>query len=157
YGVAVVSSGCRTVPIAWNTPASRSATPARRSKARVGIRLAERQGRPDAVGDEGLGQRAGNLVGGRPAGAVAGDQVPWVELLEGRDRRGDDRLEEPAGEVEAAQHGVDCRDPGEPLGVADDVDDSGVAAAGDDHQAPVAQVQDSALIVRNQRVRTPDA
>src|SRR5215472_328013 len=75
YGVAVVSSGCRTVPLACNTPASRSATPARRSKARVGIRLAERQGRPDAVGDEGLGQRAGDLVGGRPAGAVAGDEV----------------------------------------------------------------------------------
>jgi hypothetical protein len=67
----------------------------------------------------------------------------------------DERLEHRPVQVEAAYHGVQRAVSGQPPRVPADVDHPGVAAAGDDDQALVPDVDDEGLVVQDQRVRLP--
>ena len=71
------------------------------------------------------------------------------------DGLGDDRLEEPAGQVETANEGVDLRDPGDALGIAEHVDRPGVATAGQYDQPFASDVDDHRLVVPDPRVGLP--
>ena len=109
----------------------------------------------DAVLDEGAGQAAGDRVGGLPAGAVGGDDHLGGELLERIDGVPDDRFEQRAGQMEAADDGVQLVDAGQSLGVTADVDDARVPAAGEHDQPAPGDVGDQRLVVEDQRVRLP--
>ncbi len=75
-------------------------------------------------------------------------------VRERRDGRRDDRA---VPEVEPAQDGVHAVHAGEPLGVPDDVDDPGVAAAGEHDEPAVPDVDDDRLVVVHDLVRPPGA
>ena len=57
--------------------------------------------------------------------------------------------------MEAAYDGVHLADAGELAGVAGDVDDAGVAAAGEHDETSVAYVEDEGLVVEDQRIGLP--
>ena len=71
------------------------------------------------------------------------------------DRTGDNRLKEPAGEVETTDEGMDLAHSGDPLGVANDVDGPRVAAAGQHDQPFASNVDDHRLVVPDPGVRLP--
>ena len=121
----------------------------------TGGRGGEVEGGADAVLDERAGQAAGDRVGGLPAGAVGGDDHLGGELLQSADGVPDDRLEQRAGQVEAADDGVQLVDAGQALGVAADVDDARVPAAGEHDQPAPGDVGDQRLVVQDQRVGLP--
>jgi hypothetical protein len=60
----------------------------------------------DAGSQVGVGEAGGQRVDGAPAGAVRGDEVVGVKLGERVAGGGDDRLEQRAVEVKAADDGV---------------------------------------------------
>src|SRR5919108_253813 len=94
---------------------------------------------------------------GLPARAVCREQAP---NLRGRERLGgvvDDRLEQAAGEVQAADEAGDPPFAGEPLGVSQHVHGARVGASGDDHEALALHVHDHVLVVPDHRVRLPAA
>ena len=70
------------------------------------------------------------------------------------DRRTDDRLEEPAGEVKAADE-ARARCSRESLCISHDVHRTGVGAAGDDHEALAVHVDDHVLVVPDHRIGLP--
>jgi hypothetical protein len=93
---------------------------------------------------------------------VAFQPVQWAgmitsggELLKSADGVPDDRLEQRAGQVEAADDGMQFPDDGQALGVAADVDDAGVPAAGEHDQPAARDVGDQGLVVQDQRVGFP--
>ena len=85
-----------------------------------------------------------------PSRVVARDDDGGVERGEVGAGAADDRLEYRAAEVEAAHHGTQPLHAGQRLRVAGGVDLPGMAAAGDDHQAPVADVHDDRLVVEGE-------
>jgi len=105
--------------------------------------------------DPAVGEGGGEGVLGPPAGAVSGYEQVGCQVGERVDGGGDDRGEVGAAEVQAAEQGVQPGDAGEPLGVPDDVDGAGVAAAGHDDQSLAAQVHHQGLVVQDQRVGFP--
>lgn len=113
------------------------------------------QAGPDGVRDERGRQAVGQFVHGSPSGAVRGYDEVGCECREGVDGGGDDWLEEWAGEVEAADDGMDLLDSGQGAGVAKDVDHAGMSAAGDHQQSAAVDVHDQRLIVEDQRVGFP--
>jgi len=58
-------------------------------------------------------------------------------------------------QVQPSGHQVDLVDAGESFRLADDVDDAGVAAPGDDHESPAADVRHQRLVFMDQRVVSP--
>src|SRR5579862_4475229 len=89
-----------------------------------------------------VGERAGEPVDGLPAGAVSREKTLDVRLGQSLDRWLDDRLEDPAGEVQAANEAGDALLAREPLRVAQDVNCPCVRAAGNDDETLVAHVDD---------------
>jgi hypothetical protein len=77
------------------------------------------------------------------------------ELGERGHGRGNDRLERGAGQVEAADDGEQPVHAGQAHGVPDDVDYPGVAAPGDDDQAPAVHIDHERLIVNDDGVVLP--
>ena len=77
------------------------------------------------------------------------------EIVEGRDRRLDDRLEHRTAQVEPADDGGDVSLAGKPLRVAHDVDDPGVTTAGEHDEAATGEAHHDRLVVEDQRVRLP--
>ena len=96
-----------------------------------------------AVLDERFGQAAGDRVGGLPAGAVSGNDHLGDELLQSADGVPDDWFEQRAVQVEAADDGVQGLHAGQALGVAADVDDARVPAAGE-HDQPAVRTRSPA-------------
>jgi len=86
---------------------------------------------------------------------VARDEVVRRERAERVARRRDDRLEERAAQVKAADDGVDVLLAGQLPHVAHDVHDAGMAAAGEDHQAAPTHLRDEGLVVEDQRIGLP--
>jgi hypothetical protein len=86
---------------------------------------------------------------------VPGDEQVGCQFGERVDRGADDRGEEGAAQVQAAEQCVQPGDAGQPLCVPDDVDGAGVPAAGHDDQSPAAHVHDEGLVVEDQRVGFP--
>jgi hypothetical protein len=80
---------------------------------------------------------------------VAGHDPLDAQVDEGGDGRLDDRLEDGAGQVEAADEAGDPVAAGHRLGVAEHVDGAGVGAAGHDHQALAGDVDDHVLVVED--------
>jgi DNA-binding GntR family transcriptional regulator len=115
----------------------------------------ERVGGSAAAGDPRIGQRGGERVLSAPARAVPRGEQRRREGRELRHGVTDDRLECRAAQVEPADQGVQAGDPGQSAGVANDVDHPGVTATGEDHQAPVAQVDDQGLVVEHQGIVFP--
>nr|CAJ31223.1 hypothetical protein ws7f8_37 [uncultured sulfate-reducing bacterium] len=108
-----------------------------------------------AARDERIGEGGCQRVDGAPPGAVGGGDHLRVELAQRLHGGWDPGLEDRRRQVEAAHHRVHLVDPGELAGVAHGIDQSGVSAAGDDDETPVAEVGHQRLIVVYQRVRLP--
>lgn len=96
----------------------------------------------DAVLDERVGQAGGDGVAGVPAGAVGGDDHLRGQFGQRLDGRSDHGGEQGPVEMEATDDRVHTFNAREPLGVADDVDDAGMAAAGQNHEPGAAEVHD---------------
>src|SRR4029079_7920187 len=92
-----------------------------------------------------------------PTGAMRGHEQVGLEVIEGFDRRLDDRLELRAAEMEPADDGSDRSLPGEQLRVPDYVDDPGVTASGQHHEAATRQAHHNRLVIEDQRVGLPAA
>ena len=86
----------------------------------------------DARRDISLWHSSGDLVNGLPASTMAWNDYVRPELLQLVEGWWNDLLEDPTCQVEAADEPVDLLYPCYSLGVVKNVDDSGVAAAGDD-------------------------
>jgi hypothetical protein len=86
---------------------------------------------------------------------VGGDENTGVQGGEVVEYAGEEGLEEGSVEMEPAEQGVQGLLTGEPLGVAGNVDHTGVAAPGEDHQAFALQVQDEGLVVKNEGIGLP--
>jgi hypothetical protein len=67
----------------------------------------------------------------------------------------DQWLEQRPAQVEAAEQRIERLPAGQPLGVPGNVHHAGVAAAGDHHDALVADVHDERLIIEHERVGLP--
>jgi hypothetical protein len=106
----------------------------------------------DRVRPVGLRHRLVQGVMGQPAGAVGGHDELWPFLGQRRHRRRERRA---VAQVQPSGHQVDLVDAGEPLRLADDVDDAGVAAPGDDQESPAADVRHQRLVFMDQRVVPP--
>lgn len=78
----------------------------------------------------GVGEGLSDFVGGLPPGAVAGDDEVWGEGYQFLDCVGEDGLEEAAGEVESTNEPVNVVHSGDLANVVQNVDHTGVAAAG---------------------------
>ena len=102
-----------------------------------------------------LGKRASELVDGFPAGAVSRQETVDVGRGECVNCGLDDRLEDPAGEVKAADEASDALLAREPLCVAQDVDSPRMRAAGDDDETLAPHVDDQVLVVPDHRVGFP--
>lgn len=88
--------------------------------------------RPRAAGGPGVREGGGEGVLRSPARAVTGYDETGLHRGQRFDGRSDDGFEGRAAEVQATDQGCDVTDPGQPLGMAGDVDRSGVAATGED-------------------------
>ena len=82
-----------------------------------------------------------------PARAVPGHDETEFHRRQRFDGGSDDGLEGRAAEMQASQEGGDVADSGEALRVPRDVDGSGVAATGEDHQPATAHVDHQCLVV----------
>src|SRR5437763_9073312 len=91
------------------------------------------EGGADVALEVGVWQRGHNCVLGPPPGAVAGNDVVRGEGGEVLDGLRDDAFEYSAGEVHAADEGVNVVYSGEAAGVLEHVDGAGVAAARHDY------------------------
>src|SRR4029079_4814146 len=111
----------------------------------------------DAVGDVGMRHLFGELIGGTPARAVRRDDGLGADLGQGINGRSDDWFEGWPGQVEAAYDGGDGVDAGESACVADDIDDAGVAASGEDHEPMTGNVDHQGLVIEDQRGGCPGA
>jgi len=87
----------------------------------------------DGVRDERFAEPGSDGMLGSPSGAVGGDDDAGPQRAKVVQDLGDERLEDRSAEVEPAHHGVERAFFGQAPGLAADVDDPGVAAAGD-HQ-----------------------
>ncbi|MCK9902545.1 MFS transporter [Frankia sp. Cpl3] len=105
--------------------------------------------------DPGVGERQGEGRLRTPAGAVGGGDEVGCQLGERADRRGNDRLEGGAAEVQPADQRVQPIDPGQPQGVPGDVDGARVPAAGQDQETAAPHVHDQRLVVEDERVVLP--
>src|SRR6188472_4335075 len=94
---------------------------------------------------------------GAPAGAVGRNDVVGGDCGEGIAGRRDDRLEVAAAEVESADHRVEVILAGQALDVAERVDQSRVAAAGENDEPAPADFGDDRLVIEDQRVALPAA
>jgi hypothetical protein len=88
---------------------------------------------------------------------VGRKQAPDPSGRERLHRVVDDRLEQPAGQVQATDEAGYPPLAGQPLGVAHDVYGAGVGAAGDDHEPLVLHVHDHVLVVPDHRIGLPAA
>lgn len=109
----------------------------------------------NAVRDECWAEPGVHRVLSPPSSAVCGDQDSGVQDGEVVEYAWNEGLEEGSVEMESAEQGVQRLVAGEPLGVAGDVDHTGVAAPGEDHQAFAPQVQDECLVVKHEGVGLP--
>src|SRR6185312_15186676 len=90
-----------------------------------------------------------------PSGAMSGHDDVRRQPTEAVERGVDDRLEQRAVEVEAADDRTDLVHAGQSLGVAADVDDARVPAAGQHDQSATGNVRDQRLVVEDERVGLP--
>src|SRR6202012_1128779 len=110
-----------------------------------GLRLKLEAG-ADGVRHERLAEPGAHGVLGPPSGAVGGYDEVGGQGGQVVENPRDERLEHRPVEVEAAYHGVQRAVSGQPPRVPADVDHPGVAAAGDDDQALVLDVDDEGLV-----------
>lgn len=121
------------------------------------IESLELEARTYAVLDEGVRESARQSMYSLQPGAMSRDDHLRVHLGQSIADKGYYWLEERSTEVESPDHRVDLLNSGELLGVAHDVDDSSVPAAGYHDEALSANVHDRRLIVEDKRVRFPFA
>src|SRR5579875_2280597 len=105
--------------------------------------------------DIGRGQSASQFVSRAPAGTVPRHNDTGSNRLQFGDGTRDNRLEDGAAEMQAADKGVDGLDAGKPPGMLKNVDDPGVAAAREDHQAAVFEMADNSLIIPDPDIGLP--
>src|SRR5438445_6027385 len=144
----VFARGART----RTTLGSQRRTEGRSFPLAVRLDAGEVHGRAHADLDVALWQSPGQIVSSSPAGAVPGNYPVRTNGDQFSDGLGDDRLEEPAGQVETANEGVNLRDPGDALGIAEHVDRPGVATAGQYDQPFASDGDNHRLVVPDRRV-----
>ena len=90
---------------------------------------------PDATLDEGVREQRCQSMNRSEARAVGGDNDGRCKGGQGIAGLLDERLWGQATEVETTNDGVDLLDTGQLLGIAHDVDDARMTAAGQDHES----------------------
>src|SRR5215218_309300 len=104
-----------------------------------------------------LRQSTRDLVGCLPARAVPGHQPPRGDRGQFVQRARDYRLEDTPGEVHTAYEGVHAILAGQPLGLAQHVDRSGVAAPRKHYEALALEIHNYRLVVPDPGIRLPAA
>ena len=92
-----------------------------------------------------------------PASAVRWHDAAHTQPGNGLDGRRNDRLEQTAREMKAADEGGDLLDAGQALCVLKDVDGTGVRATRNNYQPFVADMNDDVLVIPNPWIRFPAA
>src|SRR5215472_3187567 len=119
--------------------------------------MSERVPGADRIRHVGIAEASSYRVTCPPASAMGRDDDLRRQLGQVVEHAGDQRLEIRPVEVEPADHRVQRLIAGQPPGVAADVHDPGVPAAGDDDQALAGDVHDQRLVIEDQRVGFPGA
>src|SRR5262245_24082158 len=81
--------------------------------------------------------------------------VAWLDLLQSRNGRWDQRQKQGSGQVKTAHDGIDPLHASQGLGVMDDIDNPRMPTTGHDHQALAPYIDNCALIVANQWIGFP--
>ena len=110
---------------------------------------------PELLCTQESGRAAASALLRPPTGAVTRDDQVRVQVAEGGHGRTDDRFERPATQVKAPDERAESIDAGETQGVANDVDNAGMAAPGHHDQTLAADMDHESLIIDDLGVVVP--